>query len=1782
MAYSDNTEYSQGQQVYINIPQGDFTKQRIIIGKYFPNDDNKFIYNYVSPMNSFVSITGNIISEIENGSTWLIANGKTKYKCIWEGRVSLTGYDTLGISAGFRSWLNNYNDLVGGEYGIQVDIRSEQATSQQQKMPLFYTFYFSNREMTGDPYNYDTFYPQEKIFDISGIKQIDAIRIGFYQNANFKSKSQGYLISAAEEIEQNANLFINNPIVAVGYNSNNFKEDQIILRSPSNEMYLTKLTDTIKTKYPDVINYTEDEIQEFIKELNQKEINALWVHLLTEQEQTGIYNLTASGISATRTISIADLNDYDEPFNLFWYRYIFDENQKYEGVTWDPIAGEYWAELTNNRNNFSITVDPDVKKVEERYKAVIEYPAKEDVLSAIEEYLNQKDGLYAQRNSLIEKTDIKIKDNNNEDLLYIPSYNDGNIEDINIIERQKENSLYLVNMQLNFLEIQHNYQVSFINQNEFLNDEEKDILLQEENEKYNIEYTNLMNKKDAVNNSSLNLITNKEIYNYFLNLLNLDTDNLLKEISTVINNLKASITDDQQFNTEASNYIDNLEFKNQLRILQLYFPKYIEQYNNILIPGYSPQYMTQIMRFFSDFRINFNNDKIETNTCFTEEDVNEKNALLFICNIISQINDIDYEIDSYRNAQLGTIQYYSSNPIIFKNTDPTAHLNAMKEALSNLEIVVDEDGFKGTYNLYEGDGHIQNEGEASELRVLEAKYEKYSPNSDPTENNEIITWRIPLYSTMIQPPEEGVEYELYEEVEKSTYNDDGTFIAEKEVTKDNYKNSLYYYYDSDNEKYVQIISSSTIKKPDPNNTENLIDVEDFYNDIEQFYKRNNINAYEENGYMIISRRGDPIQHFRIKPFCEASFTNNEIFCTVEKDLINLEASATLSFSPVGNNGTDYTFYLEFYDNQNQFALQAMGFSEDDISKDKHKLKVRARVFNEMHQEITNQINHFTWKLLGGSSDKKVTIDDDVQTSQNVIYSTIANQEDDFRLDANNNPILDENNIPIDHFSDDFKNLIIKCQCSSDIALGGDIDTLTDIDEDGNIISIPLDANKTNITLTAYLLVPVIRRKGIIGGYIGSGLISYDNSGANPFYYNGNFKVYDINFQNLNYEETNVENNIIKDNYWSILGLDPGEERYFPQITYEGSLSVPSIYLYEDKQISISFTHNNNIEFILPLRLYKRVYASKVINSWDGSLTLNENDGIILSTMMGAGYKSPENKFNGVVMGDMNPIEEETEGNIFYTGAGIYGFNEGEKSFGFNIHGNGFIGRASGAQILFNGNEGQLSCASYAAADGWENVTEDSGQAGGILIDLDDSYIDFLGEKESYIDDNNNKFYGRPHIKIDANPGSESFFKITNSQKKNLIYIGGQIDSSYYLKSANYNGTLLEDGSISSDGTEGCFLDLKNGSFVANNAKLSGKLVTRSEMPNFELIFNYHKEATVVGYQAHTSKPSILAAIANEEVGADNWAFNINSSASSDIKYRDPNGLHKAEIILENDSIKIKSSYETSFINNPTYEGIFNINRTYKIQPYIYSAERRGSQAYNGTYIKGYTTETYFSEYLEFSGGPIRIANSLYVNNLLVAEKGANIYGDLTTTGNLIGKNGIIHGDLAVDNNIMIQNQLIVDMEARFHDYVYMYYLKESSTMQNTSHYLYVTADGLVKIHTSSSSKKYKENIKILNNADIDKLYNIPVYTFNYKKGFLSEDDERKDKNMPGFIVEDWDAIMPIAVDHNKTKKGEDRNMWNSNIVIPLMFQMIKNDHEKIESLEQKITQLEKLINEKFN
>lgn len=119
----------------------------------------------------------------------------------------------------------------------------------------------------------------------------------------------------------------------------------------------------------------------------------------------------------------------------------------------------------------------------------------------------------------------------------------------------------------------------------------------------------------------------------------------------------------------------------------------------------------------------------------------------------------------------------------------------------------------------------------------------------------------------------------------------------------------------------------------------------------------------------------------------------------------------------------------------------------------------------------------------------------------------------------------------------------------------------------------------------------------------------------------------------------------------------------------------------------------------------------------------------------------------------------------------------------------------------------------------------------------------------------------------------------------------------------------------------------------------------------------------------------------------------------------------------------------------------------------------------------------------------------------------------------------------------------------------------------------VGASGYLR-RVSSSSARYKNIISSVSQSDINSLYEIPTYWFKYKDGYLSEKDERSNKEIPGFIVEDWEYIMPIAVDHNEDGSPE---MWNSNIVIPLMFEMIKNEHRRNTELMQRILELERKV-----
>lgn len=111
---------------------------------------------------------------------------------------------------------------------------------------------------------------------------------------------------------------------------------------------------------------------------------------------------------------------------------------------------------------------------------------------------------------------------------------------------------------------------------------------------------------------------------------------------------------------------------------------------------------------------------------------------------------------------------------------------------------------------------------------------------------------------------------------------------------------------------------------------------------------------------------------------------------------------------------------------------------------------------------------------------------------------------------------------------------------------------------------------------------------------------------------------------------------------------------------------------------------------------------------------------------------------------------------------------------------------------------------------------------------------------------------------------------------------------------------------------------------------------------------------------------------------------------------------------------------------------------------------------------------------------------------------------------------------------------------------------------------------------ASSSMHYKVLGKTVKEDELEDLYKIKVIWAKYKDGYLMEQDERCGKEMPMFIAEDIDRRFPIAVDHDKKGRAEN---WNYRIMIPCMFAMLKNEHEKVKNLQSELDSVRTELNE---
>ena len=141
-AYTSDTSFKKGNQVYVSIPMGNWNEQKLIVAKKMNNINQPIAYK--DPFDSFVNITNNLIGS-DLKSQGLIANDSVKKQILlWSynkddsdaliknnGDV-FNGYTRLALSADFQSWLKELG-IVAGDYGLNLIIEIEPEDSEDIK-----------------------------------------------------------------------------------------------------------------------------------------------------------------------------------------------------------------------------------------------------------------------------------------------------------------------------------------------------------------------------------------------------------------------------------------------------------------------------------------------------------------------------------------------------------------------------------------------------------------------------------------------------------------------------------------------------------------------------------------------------------------------------------------------------------------------------------------------------------------------------------------------------------------------------------------------------------------------------------------------------------------------------------------------------------------------------------------------------------------------------------------------------------------------------------------------------------------------------------------------------------------------------------------------------------------------------------------------------------------------------------------------------------------------------------------------------------------------------------------------------------------------------------------------------------------------------------------------------------------------------------------------------------------------------------------------------------------
>lgn len=228
----DDTVYKLNDQVYVNIPKGDYSLEKIIIGKYSVNDSSNYLYT--NPFKEFeIEKVFKLSQELEvsvNNS-----NGTAETSNIfWIPSAELEGIKTDYTCFGLKACFDTQT-LNGpfGNFGIEINLYGTNK--------VLWTGILDSSQLIGNPYNLTPAFSNyhlmalPKNFNFQNVKQIE---VQFYQKGNFKEDTEGkkiYLKNTTELYLGRLKSEIKNTVAnlkSMGLNG--------IILGPENNYYLYK------------------------------------------------------------------------------------------------------------------------------------------------------------------------------------------------------------------------------------------------------------------------------------------------------------------------------------------------------------------------------------------------------------------------------------------------------------------------------------------------------------------------------------------------------------------------------------------------------------------------------------------------------------------------------------------------------------------------------------------------------------------------------------------------------------------------------------------------------------------------------------------------------------------------------------------------------------------------------------------------------------------------------------------------------------------------------------------------------------------------------------------------------------------------------------------------------------------------------------------------------------------------------------------------------------------------------------------------------------------------------------------------------------------------------------------------------------------------------------------------------------------------------------------------------------------------------------------------------